>query len=215
MGTGSGVPGQRWVPAAPGAPHCALVSLAGAPGRRAAAVAASPHGGDGERPAAVRRHALDQGRLGFTLPQLPAGGYQVGWRRGAGSLCLHPPGTSSPRPHPAPPLMPWLCLLPEQGERPESATSGVVLAQCWHCRRAPDPLPIRSCPPLQAGPLGLGPPLTLHGLGAHLRHPDGLSPGCGDARLPRGDPPGPLLLDTRPRPGLPRRCRAGQGSDRG
>ena len=53
------------------------------------------------------------------------------WAGGAGSVRLPLPGTRSPRPHPAPLLVPWLCLSPEQGgETPKRrwARGGAVLA---------------------------------------------------------------------------------------
>lgn len=61
-------------------PYRCAACPSGTAGRRAAAVAASPDGGDREGSAAVRRHALDARRVGLAMPQLPVGGHQVlGW----------------------------------------------------------------------------------------------------------------------------------------
>lgn len=69
----------------------------------------------------------------------------------------------------------------------------------------------RTPPPAQAGALGLRAQVSQRRVGPQLCHQDRLPPGHRDARLPRGDPPGPLLLDPHPRARLPR----GGGADQG
>lgn len=76
-------------------------------------MAARPRGRDGEGPAAVRLHAVDQRRLGSALPQLPPAGHQVGgeanWSSGASQEALE--DCSGPRAHPQglPPTQAFFC----------------------------------------------------------------------------------------------------------
>lgn len=95
-----------------------LLLLLGQAGRGPATVAACPCGRDGEGPAAVRLHALDQGRLGSPQPQPPPAGHQVRLAFGAA------PAGGGGEPLLGPQAFPSLAGLEEAPEGPANG-SGV------------------------------------------------------------------------------------------